>query len=218
MVVPVSYKSKKYFVLGKVTQRGSFPLDRPMTLLEAVGRAGGMETGLSSDRSLVELADLSRAFISRNGKQLTVNFEKLFQEGDLTQNVPLEPNDYIYFPAADQKEVFVLGAVQRPGSYLYTQNVGALGAVAARGGFNDRAWRNKLLVIRGGINKPETFEVDANEVLNARRSDVRLQPRDIIYVSERPWVRAEELLDLAAQAFVTAAVVTVTGERVESIR
>lgn len=218
IVVPVAYKSKKYFVLGKVTQRGAFPLDRPMTLLEAVGRAGGMETGLSSDRSLIELADLSRAFISRNGRQLPVNFEKLFQEGDLTQNVPLEPNDYIYFPAADQKEVFVLGAVQFPGAYQYSQNTGALGAVAARGGFNPRAWKNKVLVIRGGLSKPQLFEIDAHEVLGARKSDVRLQPRDIVYVSERPWVRAEELLDLAAQAFVTAAVVTVTGERVQGIR
>ncbi len=218
IVVPVAYKSKKYFVLGKVAQRGSFPLDRPMTLLEAVGRAGGMETGLSSDRSIVELADLSRAFISRNGRQLPVNFEKLFQEGDLTQNVTLEPNDYIYFPASDQKEVFVLGAVQFPGAYQYTQNTGALGAVAARGGFNARAWKNKVLVIRGGLSKPQTFEIDANEVFGARKTDVRLQPRDIIYVSERPWVRAEELLDLAAQAFVTAAVVTVTGERVQGIR
>ncbi len=218
IVVPVAYKSKKYFVLGKVTQRGAFPLDRPMTLLEAVGRAGGMETGLSSDRSLIELADLSTAFISRGGKQLPVNFEKLFQEGDLTQNITLEPNDYIYFPAAAQKEVFVLGAVQFPGAYQYTQNTGALGAVAARGGFNSRAWKNKVLVIRGGLSKPQMFEIDANEVLGARKSDTRLQPRDIVYVSERPWIRAEELLDLAAQAFVTAAVVTVTGERVQGLR
>jgi protein involved in polysaccharide export with SLBB domain/capsular polysaccharide biosynthesis protein len=218
IVVPVAYKSKKYFVLGKVAHRGAFALDRPMTLLEAVGRAGGMETGLSSDRSLIELADLSRAFISRGGRQLPVNFEKLFQEGDLTQNVPLEPNDYIYFPAANQKEVFVLGAVQFPGSYQYTQNTGALGAVAARGGFSARAWQKKILVIRGGLRQPETFEVNAADIFSAAKPDVRLQPRDIVYVSERPWARAEELLDLAAQAFVTSAVVTVTGERVEGIR
>ncbi len=218
IVVPVAYRSKKYFVLGKVAQRGAFLLDRPMTLLEAVGRAGGMETGLSSDRSLIELADLSRAFLSRGGRQLPVNFEKLFQEGDLTQNVTLEPNDYIYFPAADQQEVFVLGAVTLPGAYHYSQSTGALGAIAARGGFNTRAWKNKVLVIRGGLTKPETFTLDALEVLSARQADIRLQARDIVYVSERPWIRAEELLDLAAQAFVTAAVVTVTGERVQGIR
>jgi len=218
IVVPVVYRSKKYFVLGRVMQRGAYPLDRPITLLEAVGRAGGMETGLSADRSMVELADLSRAFISRGGRQLPVNFERLFQEGDLTQNVTLEPNDYIYFPAADQKEVFVLGAVLTPGAYQYTQNTGALGAVAARGGFGPRAWQGKILVVRGGLNQPQTFEVNAHEILSAQKPDVQLQPRDIVYVSERPWARAEEILDLAAQAFITSATVTITTERVEGLR
>jgi protein involved in polysaccharide export with SLBB domain/capsular polysaccharide biosynthesis protein len=218
IVVPVSYKSKKYFMLGRVMQRGAFPLDRPITLLEAVGRAGGMETGLSTDRSMVELADLSRAFIARGGRQLPVNFERLFQEGDLTQNVTLEPNDYIYFPGSNQREVFVLGAVTTPGAYQYTQATGALGAVAARGGFNPRAWKGKVLVIRGGLNKPETFEINSHEVLSGLKPDVQLQPKDIVYVNERPWVRAEEILDLAAQAFVTGATVTFTTERVQGLR
>ena len=218
IVVPVSYKSKKYFVLGRVMQRGAFPLDRPITLLEAVGRAGGMETGISTDRNSVELADLSRAFIARGGRQLPVDFQRLFQEGDLSQNVTLEPNDYIYFPGSDQKEVFVLGAVTTPGAYQYTQTTGAMGAIAARGGFNARAWKGKVLVIRGGLNKPETFEINSHEVLSAQKPDVQLQPKDIVYVSERPWARAQEILDLAAQAFVTGAIVTVTTERVEGLR
>jgi protein involved in polysaccharide export with SLBB domain/capsular polysaccharide biosynthesis protein len=218
IVVPVSYKSKKYFVLGRVMQRGAFPLDRPITLLEAVGRAGGMETGMSQDRSTIELADLSQAFVARGGRHLPVNFERLFQEGDLTQNITLEPNDYIYFPGADQKEVFVLGAVTTPGAYQYTQKTGALGAIAARGGFAPRAWQGKVLVIRGGLNKPQTFEISAHEVLSAQKPDVQLQPKDIVFVSERPWARVEEILDLAAQAFVTSATVTITTERVEGLR
>lgn len=218
IVVPASYRSKKYYMLGRVMQRGAFPLDRPITLLEAVGRAGGMETGLSSDRSMIELADLSQAFIARGGRHLPVNFERLFQEGDLTQNVTLEPNDYIYFPGTDQKEVFVLGAVTTPGAHQYTQTTGALGAVAARGGFNPRAWKGKVLVIRGGLNKPETFTVNAHEVLSAQKPDVQLRPKDIVYVHERPWVRAEEILDLAAQAFITSATVTITTERVQGLR
>ena len=34
---------------------------------------------------------------------------------------------------------------------------------------------------------------------------------DIIYVSNRPWARAEELLDRAASAFVESAVITWTS-------
>lgn len=218
VVVPVSYKSKKYFVLGKVAQRGAFPLDRPMTLLEAVARAGGMETGLAADRSLIELADLSRSFIARNGQRLPVDFEKLFAQGDFSQNITLEPNDYIYFPASGEKEVYVLGAVRFPGSYVYNTSTGALGAIAARGGFSERAWQKKLIVIRGGLGHPQTFALDGNMVLSAQIADLKLQPKDIVFVSERPWIRAEELLDAAANAFVTSAVVTWTGENVTRSR
>jgi hypothetical protein len=42
--------------------------------------------------------------------------------------------------------------------------------------------------------------------------DFKLEPNDIIYVSWRPFVRGEELLDLAATAFVQAAVSGWVGE------
>jgi protein involved in polysaccharide export with SLBB domain len=213
-VVPVAYNSKKYFVLGKVSQRGAFPLNRPMTLVEAVAQAGGMETGLAADRSMIELADLSQSFVMRNNQRVPVDFEKLFAQGDLSQNIPLEPNDYIYFPAAGEKMVYVLGAVGTPGAYVYNTATGALGAISARGGFSDRAWKKKVLVVRGGLGRPETFELDATAVLTAQAPDLKLQPKDIVYVSERPWIRAEDLLEAAANAFVTSAVVTWTGEKI----
>ncbi len=213
IITPAVYRSKKYFVLGKVVQKGVFTLDRPITIIEAVARARGLETGLS-DRNLVELADLSRSFLARGGHHMPVNFEKLFLDGDLTQNIPLEPGDYLYFPAGDLKEVYVLGEVFQPGALTFSPDTGALAAIAARGGFTDRAWKKRLLVIRGSLNHPEMFVVNANEVLSAKTADFRLQPKDIVYVSNRPWIRAEELLDTAATAFVESAVVTWTGLRV----
>ncbi len=213
-VLPVAYNSKKYYVLGRVASRGAFPLERPTTLLEAVARAGGMETGLASDRSLIELADLSRSFLARNGERVPVDFEKLFLHGDLSQNVPLEPDDYIYFPGGGEKEVYVLGAVAAPGPHTYHTNVGVIGAISGRGGFSDRAWTKRVLVVRGNLGAPETFRVDAADVLNGRVPDIALRPRDIVYVSDRPWIYAEELLDAATNAFVTSAVVVWTTDKV----
>jgi protein involved in polysaccharide export with SLBB domain/capsular polysaccharide biosynthesis protein len=210
IINPIAYRSKKYFVLGKVVQKGSFMLDRPVTIIEAVARARGFETGLA-DRNLVELADLSRSFLARGGHHIPVNFEKLFLEGDLTQNVPLEPNDYLYFPAGDLKEIYVLGEVMQPGAQTFNQGASAVSAIAGRGGFTDRAWKKRILIIRGSLNHPETFVVNAADVLLAKSADFKLQPKDIIYVSHRPWIRAEELLDIVATAFVEAATVTWTG-------
>jgi hypothetical protein len=94
-------------------------------------------------------------------------------------------------------------------------NTGAVGAIAARGGFTERAWKNKLLVIRGSLEHPQTFVIDATDVLSAAKADLKLQPKDIVYVSDRPWARAEEILDAAASAFVTSAVVVWTGLHVD---
>ena len=37
-VIPVSYRSKRYYMLGAVAQKGVFALDRPITVIEAVAQ------------------------------------------------------------------------------------------------------------------------------------------------------------------------------------
>ena len=213
IITPAAFRSKKYFLLGSVVQKGVFTLDRPTTIIEAIARARGLETGLQ-DRNLVEIADLQRTFLVRQGQRMPVDFEKLFLRGDLSQNVPLEPDDYLYFPPADLKEVYVLGEVRTPGVVPHTPVTSTLGVIAARGGFTDRAWKKRILIVRGSLNQPETFVVDGSSVLSALTKDFRLEPRDIVYVHYRPWIKAEELLDTAVSAFVQAAVITWTGGHV----
>ncbi|MBA4136596.1 MAG: hypothetical protein C0518_04690 [Opitutus sp.] len=211
IVVPVAYRSKNYVVLGKVARRGVFPLDRPVTLVEAVARAGGFETGLRNG-AVVEAADFSRAFLARGSSRVPVDFDKLFRSGDLTQNVALAPGDYLYFPANGLQEVYILGEVRYPGSLGYASDATtAVAAVAGRGGFTDRAWKGRVLVVRGSLERPEAFAVDVGDVLAGRTPDFPLQPRDIVYVSHRPWIRVEELLDAAASSFVQSAILNWTG-------
>ena len=184
-----------------------------MTIIEAIARARGLETGLRY-RNLVEVADLQHTFLVRRGERVAIDFEKLFLQGELSQNVSLEPDDYLFFPPAETKEIYVIGEVRTPGPVPYTPNSSAVTAITTQGGFTDRAWRKRILVIRGSLSQPQTFVVDATDVLAAREGDLILQPRDIVYVHHRPWIKAEELLDLAATAFVQAAVITWTGGNV----
>jgi protein involved in polysaccharide export with SLBB domain len=210
IITPAAIRSKRYYVLGAVTQKGVFVLDRPTSVIEAVAKAGGLETGIY-DRSTVEQADLTHSFLVRKGEKLSVDFEKLFQEGDLTQNVALEPDDYLYFPSSSLNEIYVLGEVLAPGPLGYKANSSIIGAIAERGGFSPRAYQGRVLVVRGSLNKPETFVIDAKDMLKAKTLNFKLQPHDIVYVAARPWIKAEELLDSATQSFVQAAVVTWTG-------
>jgi protein involved in polysaccharide export with SLBB domain/capsular polysaccharide biosynthesis protein len=217
IVIPVAYRSKKYYVLGKVTQRGVFTLDRPLTIIEAVARAHGLETGLLENQNSVDLADLQRSFLMRGGKRVPVNFEKLFQTGDLSQNVTLEPDDYLYFAAANLKEVYVLGEVRSPGPVYWTANTTVMAAIAGRSGFTDRAYKSRVAVVRGSLDHPLTYVVNVWDGFDARSNDFTLEPKDIIYVHYRPFIRVEELLDIAATAFMQSATAAWVGESVPEI-
>jgi protein involved in polysaccharide export with SLBB domain len=148
-------------MLGKVNTKGSFVLDRPLTLVEAVARAKGLETGLYR-QTTVEMADLGHSFIVRNGQKLPVDFEKLFQQGDLTQNIPIEPNDYIYFASTAARDIYVLGEVMNPGPLGFVESATVLAAITDRGGFSEKAFKRRVLVIRGSLNEPETFVINTD--------------------------------------------------------
>jgi protein involved in polysaccharide export with SLBB domain/capsular polysaccharide biosynthesis protein len=212
IVSPVSMRSKKYYVLGKVTNRGVYLLDRPTSVIEAVARAHGIETGLLDENNITELADLQRSFLMRGGQRLKVNFEKLFQEGDLSQNVALEPEDFLFFASTTMKEVYVLGEVRTPGPITWNDNVTAVSAIAKSGGFNNRAYKSKVVVIRGSLNNPRGHIVNAWGTFEAKHLDMKLEPKDIVYVHYRPFIYVEELLDSAISAFLQSMSAGVAGE------
>jgi protein involved in polysaccharide export with SLBB domain len=191
VITPVAIHSKKYYVLGAVVSKGVFPFDRPLTLIEAIARAGGLETGVF-ERNTVELADLSHSFLVRRGQRVPVDFEKLFQQGDLSQNIALEPEDYVYFASASANEIYVLGEVTAPGIVPYSPKSGVIGAITTRGGFTKRSFKGRVLVV----------------------PDFRLKPKDIVYVAPRPWHKVEELLDETTRAFLEAVIVSYTGAHI----
>jgi protein involved in polysaccharide export with SLBB domain len=209
----VAFRSKRYYMLGKVMTKGVYVLDRPITVLEAIARAHGLENGLI-DRNVVDLADFSRSFLARGGKRYPLNFEKLFQAGDLSQNIAIEPGDYIYFPSASVKEVYVVGEVRLPGTAIYRPDMNVVSAITARGGFTDRAYRGRVLVVRGSFNNPEAYAVDTKGIVEGKVRNFQLQPRDIVYVNSRPFIRVEELADLAMTAFLQSIVTEATGVHV----
>jgi protein involved in polysaccharide export with SLBB domain len=140
-----------------------------------------------------------------------VDFERLFMHGDLSQNVALEPNDYLYFSASSSGQIYVLGAVGLPGPVAYDRNSSALSAIVSRGGFTERAWKGRVLVLRGSLDHPVALTVNIDGALTGTSPNMALLPGDLVYVADRPWIKAEELLDHAATAFVESAVVTWAG-------
>ena len=216
IITPVEWRSKKYYLLGAVVDRGAFSLDRPLTIIEAVARARGIDTGLY-EHNTVELADMKHSFLVRGGKRLPVDFEQLFNHGDLTQNILVEPGDYIYFPSGTVNEVYLLGAVGHPGPLGLTAENTLVGVLTVRGGLLPTAYQQHVLVVRGSLQKPQTFVVNLAAILSGREKDFVLQPKDIVYVSEKPWQKVEDLLQLALNSYAQGMTTTWVSQNVRPL-
>ena len=209
IVTPATIGSKRFTIIGKVREPGSYLLDRPLTILEGIALAKGIEVGTVGGSSL-ELADLERSFVARNGRKLDVDLASLYYQGKLGENAYLEPNDYIFVASGLKNEIYVLGSVNRPGRLKMATPLTVTRAITIAGGYNKEAYKQRVLLIRGSIHKPDVTVVNIAEILHGQKPDIALTNRDIVFVDKRPFEMVEKALDSAIFTFVQ----TVTAESV----
>ena len=202
-------ESKRIWILGRVQAPGVYSIAAPMTLLEAISMAGGT-LSLTSFRDQEaagigeEMADLRRSFIIRQGKMLPVNFSQLLTQGDLSQNIYLQPDDFIYFPSAAAQDVYVMGAVTQPQAVPYRKGLTVAAAVASAFGTLPNAYLSHVAVVRGSLTSPTIAIVDYKHVVRGTASDMELQPQDIVYVPFSPYRYLQHYAELIVNTFVSA--------------
>jgi len=201
IVTPGELGSKKFSVIGRVREPGSFSLDRPTSILEAIAAAQGIEVG-SIGGAAFELADFDHSFVARHGRKLDVDLGRLYFQGDFSQNVLLEPNNYVYIASSLRNEYHILGAVNSPGRRKMPTKMTVLRAITESGGFEKEAYQGNVLLIRGSIHSPDTQVINVRDVLTGKVADTPIENRDIIYVHKRPFNVAGDALDTALVTFV----------------
>lgn len=91
-VIVLESRSKNFYIIGKITRPGTYPLNPDMTVLQAISVAGG----------LAEWADKDSIRIIRRsgGKEeiLPFDYNKVITGKKLEQNILLKPNDTIIVP------------------------------------------------------------------------------------------------------------------------
>jgi polysaccharide biosynthesis/export protein len=168
-------KSRPVFFIGGFGKPGVMQLTRELTLLQAISVVGGV----------VPNADAEKGFLLRGDKRIPIDFNRLVQRGDLSQNPKLEPGDSIVVPLADA--VYVNGEVKVPGAVKYTQDLTILKALTQVGGLTPLASAGRVDVLRGNAEKKERIRVDVDKMMRSpdENPDIRLQPNDIIFVPQR---------------------------------
>lgn len=205
--------SKQVWLLGRLNAPGIYPLATPMTLLESLSLAGGPRhvsslataslSPISVSPSLPdELADLKHSFVMRNGHLLPVDFDRLLHQGDMSQNIYLQPDDFVYLPPALANEIYVLGAVAQPKPVYYAKEITLVSAIANAGGTIKDAYLTHVAIVRGSLAKPEVSVIDYRAITRGKATDVVLEPRDIVYIPFTPYQTITRYVDLILDTFV----------------
>ncbi len=149
------YRSKRVFVLGEVGGSGSnkgpgaYPLIGKTTLMEILALAGGPTKDAGSEVIIIrpkrKVSNPTPLEKASEDEIIRVNLRRLL-EGDMTQNIVLQPNDTIYVPKAEY--FYVFGEVKKPGKYILEKGITVLKAITIAGGTTEKAAINKTKIIR----------------------------------------------------------------------
>lgn len=187
----VAFRNQRVYVTGEVAQPGVLPVnDVPMTVLDAINRAGG----------LTEFSDRRRAVLTRDGERREIDLLALFNDG--RGNVLLRDGDVLFIPQNVHNKVFVMGEVNEQMSVL--MNTGELTlaeAISEAEGLDLGTANTKAIyVIRApGPLEAALAQQEGSPIiyhLDVARAPAlllaegfRLEPRDVIYVSSTGVVR-----------------------------
>lgn len=202
-ITPVEFGSQYYTIMGEVNNSGKKLIYGKTSVIEAIAQAGGLREGAYRSQT-VELADLSHAFLARDGDYIPIDFKKLLVEGDMNENVELANGDYIYIPNSLYKEIHVLGEVKSPTTFGFINTVSLTEAIAQGRGLTDRA-SSRICVIRGALSQPKKFLIDFNLIMRGLEPDFLLQPGDIVYAPPRRFTNLREIVMEGVRAFVSGA-------------
>ncbi|NHZ96259.1 hypothetical protein F2P46_10985 [Massilia sp. CCM 8734] len=186
-----AYRSKRVYVDGEVRLPGLQSInDIPMTLVEALNRAGGM----------LPSADQSRIVLERGHARYQVGLRGLVARGINPGSILLAPGDVVRVHSRDESKVFVSGEVITPkaltmhdGRLTLSEALGESGGISPLSGD-----ARQVYVVRRAPEGTRVYQLDARRAgALAMAEAFELEPRDLIYVAASPlanWYRSVSML------------------------
>ncbi|RRH89814.1 sugar transporter [Variovorax beijingensis] len=190
-----SFRSRRVYVEGEVRTPGlQIFTDVPMTLAEAINRAG----------SITPAGDRSRVSLTRAERTMVIDLPLLRRLGLDPTRIPLQNGDIVNVGSRDDSRIYVMGEIQRPtalpmrdGRLSLNEALGDAGGPALQTASTDQ-----IYVVRNSSGDvPEVFHLDAkNPVALALADRFELQPRDVVYVDPVPLARWNRVISLILPA------------------
>jgi polysaccharide export outer membrane protein len=177
-VTVAEYHSRPISVAGAVKTPLTFQAVGPVTLLEALARAGGLDPAAGSE-----------ILVTRKGGLIQrIPVRRLMDGSDTADNLTLAGGEEVRIPEAGR--IFVVGNVKRPGSYTVRDGNEAtlLQALAYAEGLMPHANKNAFIYRRrpdqATASASREIPVELRKVLDRKSPDVPLEPNDILYIPD----------------------------------
>ena len=121
-------------------------------------------------KTVQQLQDALTALYAKSVKDasvtvIPVNFTRLIQQGDVSQNLKLEAGDAVIAPTAGS--AYVQGEVKTPKTITLSRDLTILGVISEAGGLTPLAASSRVVIIRGAGDKRERIQVDLEKFMKA---------------------------------------------------
>lgn len=180
-------KEDVIYIMGQVVIPGRYAFNKNMTFLDILTAANGP----------TQTADLRNVRVSHRGlpgsKVTQVNLAQYFATGDERLLPKVRVGDVIFIPDRQNKDWFedptentirVLGAVNKPGRYRFSNDMTLLDLLAEAGGPTTEAYQQKIVVVNLGCCREQARMFNLVEF--ARTGDITklpvVQTGDTVYV------------------------------------
>lgn len=198
----MTYRSRRVYVDGEIKTPGLVAIDDiPLTLPEAINRAGG----------ITPLGDHSRISITRAGKSYWIDLPRMSKLGMNPAAIMLGNGDMVRVSPREESKVFVVGEVSKPTSLMLRNGYLSLNeALGEAGGVNPQTGdANQIYVIRNANDaRPTIYHIDAHSpAMFALAESFELKSKDVVYVDAAPMVRFNRIISLILPTAQTVTIV-----------
>jgi polysaccharide biosynthesis/export protein len=181
-VTVAEYASRPISVAGSVKNPLTFQANSPVTLLEAITRAGGLAPEAGSEILISKTQPGPEGQPASLIRRVTV--KALIDSADPEANLRLTGGEEVRVPEAGK--VFVLGNVKRPGAFTVQDGAetSVLRMLALAEGLAPFYARQAFIYRREGNGSKNEIPIEISKIMARKSADVPLLPNDVLYVPD----------------------------------